>query len=76
MVKKRKSHKKINKVKEAGSAYKKRDAIQRAIEYGIDVTLLYENLSLTPTERMEKHKEFLKEIAELRKAGEKKYGKF
>lgn len=76
MGKMKKSFKKTDRVKEASTEYKKRDAIQRAIEYGIDVTLLYESLSLTPTERMERHKEFLKEIAELRRAGEKKHGKF
>lgn len=53
-----------------------KNPIEEAIEYGIDVTLLYETLKLTPTQRMEKHDEFLKEIAELRKAGERKHGKF
>jgi len=28
------------------------DAIQRAIEYGVDISLLKENLRLEPTERM------------------------
>ena len=30
------------------------DAIQRAIEYGVDITLLKEKLKLTPTERINK----------------------
>jgi len=56
--------------------YKKVDAVQQAIDFGIDVTLLYETLSLTPTERLEKHDKFLEEIAELRKAGQKRNAKF
>ena len=56
--------------------YKTKDAIQQAIDFGIDVTLLYETLSLTPTERLEKHDKFLEEIAELRKAGQKRNAKF
>ena len=55
---------------------KTKNAIQEAIEYGIDVTLLYETLKLTPTERMKRHDTFLQEIAELRKAGEKKRAEF
>lgn len=54
---------------------KPKDAIQSAIEYGIDVTLLYETLSQTPTERIEHHQGFLEDIEELRKAGERKHGK-
>ena len=30
------------------------DAIQRAIEYGVDITLLLENLKLAPSERLRK----------------------
>ncbi len=30
------------------------DAIQHAIEYGVDITLLKENLKLTPTERLKR----------------------
>jgi len=69
-------NRKTKKVKKSTSEYKNSDAIQKAIEYGIDVTLLYSTLSLTPTERIERHEEFLKEIAELRRAGERKHGKF
>lgn len=52
-----------------------KDAIQEAIEYGIDVTLLYETLSLTPTERVEWHQRLLEAAEELRKAGERKHAK-
>ncbi|MBI4787450.1 MAG: hypothetical protein HY782_10435 [Chloroflexi bacterium] len=37
----------------AAKASQEPDAIQRAIEYGVDVTLLRENLKRTPAERME-----------------------
>jgi len=33
---------------------KKKSAIQRAKEWGIDLSLLEENLRLTPTQRLEK----------------------
>ncbi len=52
-----------------------KDAIQEAIEYGIDVTLLYETLSLTPTERVEWHQRLFEASEELRKAGERKHAK-
>ncbi|MEW6607818.1 MAG: hypothetical protein AB1414_10270 [bacterium] len=66
----------MNKIKEADGEYKTKNAIQEAINYGLDVTLLYSTLALTPTQRMKRHDNFLKEIAELRKAGEKKHAKF
>lgn len=56
-------------------SYKKKDAVQQAIDFGIDVTLLYETLSLTPTERIEHHQKFLEAFEELRKAGERKNAK-
>ncbi|MBI3585465.1 MAG: hypothetical protein HY096_16140 [Nitrospinae bacterium] len=55
--------------------YKVKNPIQDAIEYGIDVTLLYESLSLTPTERLENNLNLLKAAEELRKAGERKHAK-
>lgn len=55
--------------------HKIKNPIQEAIEYGIDVTLLYESLSLTPTERLENNLNLLKAAEELRKAGERKYAK-
>ena len=54
---------------------KTNDAIQTAIEYGIDITLLYEALSLTPTERLEQHQNMLEFVEELKRARAKKYGK-
>jgi hypothetical protein len=52
------------------------DAIQKAIKYGIDVTLLYKTLSQTPTERIEFNLKMLEVAEELRKAGERKHAKF
>lgn len=46
-------------------------ALKKAQEEGIDLTLLYERLSWTPTERIEKHLQMLEFANELRKAGEK-----
>lgn len=37
---------------------------------GIDLSLLRENLKLTPTERMEKHQRALALVLEVRRAGE------
>jgi hypothetical protein len=51
-------------------------AIQEAIDYGIDVTLLYEALSRTPTERIECNLRMLEAAEELRKAGQRKHAKF
>ncbi len=51
---------------------KHKDAIQEAIKYGIDVTLLYRNISLTPTERIECNQRMLEAAEELKKAGERK----
>ena len=49
-------------------------ALKKAQEEGIDLTLLYERLSWTPTERIEKHLQMLEFANELRKAGEKHRG--
>jgi len=49
-------------------------ALKKAQEYGIDLTLLYERLSWTPTERIEKNLQMLDFAIELRKAGEKNRG--
>ncbi|UCD85610.1 MAG: hypothetical protein JSU92_05310 [Deltaproteobacteria bacterium] len=62
----------INKVKEKVSDYKIRSPIQEAIDFGIDVTLLYDTLTLTPTERIELHQRMLETAEELRKAGKRK----
>lgn len=48
------------------------DAIQRAIAYGVDITLLIENLKLTPTERIDHFLHWLAFAEEVRRAGEAK----
>jgi hypothetical protein len=50
-------------------------ALKKAQEDGIDLTLLYERLSWTPTERIEKHLQMLEFASELRKAGERHRGR-
>jgi hypothetical protein len=50
----------------------KKNPIQEAVDFGIDVTLNYENLRLTPTQRIEKKLNMLEIVKELRKAGAKK----
>jgi hypothetical protein len=62
----------INKVNESMDEYKTKDAIERAKEYGIDITLLYENLSRTPTERIENFLGWLEFADELRRAKKRK----
>ena len=42
-----------------------------AIEFGVDVALLLENLDLTPTERLIRHQNALEFVLELRKAMER-----
>jgi len=37
-------------------------AVARAIAFGVDITLLIENLRLTPTERLRRGEEFLKSV--------------
>ena len=44
------------------------DPIQRALWYGVDLTLLQENLRRTPTERLENHRRALEAVEALRKA--------
>lgn len=51
---------------------KPKDAIQVAIEYGMDITLLYENLTRTPTQRIENFVRWLEFADELRRAKQKK----
>lgn len=71
----KKKTEKINKVKEPTSNYKPKDPIQEAIDFGIDVTLLYERVKLSPTERIERHQQMLEFAEELKRARKKKYGK-
>lgn len=49
-------------------------ALKKAQEHGIDLTLLYERLSWTPTERIQKNLQMLEFAIEIRKAGEKHRG--
>ncbi len=48
------------------------DAIARAIAYGVDITLLVENLKRTPTERIENLERWVAFLEEVRRAGEMK----
>jgi len=41
-------------------------AVERAVEFGIDISLLIENLKLTPTERLRKSQRALEAILTLR----------
>ncbi len=45
--------------------------LAEAKKYGVDLTLLVENLSLTPTERAKKLSRGAKALQELRRAGER-----
>ena len=46
-------------------------ALQKAQEEGIDLTLLYERLSWSPTERLRRNYETAEAFEELRKAGQR-----
>jgi hypothetical protein len=46
-------------------------ALKKAQEEGIDLTLLYERLSWTPTERLRRNYEAAEAFEELRKAGQR-----
>ena len=41
---------------------------------GVDISLLWENLKRSPTERVERHQEMLALVDEARRAGIKKHG--
>src|SRR5207244_2564031 len=45
------------------------EVLARAEEFGIDLTLLYENLKRTPTERLERHQAALAFLETMREAG-------
>ena len=53
-----------------------KSAVERAIEFGIDVTLLIENLRLTPTERVMRAQQALNSVlafqAEVKRSRERK----
>ena len=46
-------------------------ALKKAQEHGIDLTLLYERLAWTPTERLRRNYEASETLEELRKAGQR-----
>ena len=48
--------------------------LQRAVEDGVDLTLLIENLSLTPAERLSKLQVAIEVFDEFRKAGQREHG--
>ncbi len=48
-----------------------KSAIERALEYGIDITLLEASLRLTPTERVRKGEAFSRFAWEVREQGRK-----
>ena len=51
---------------------KRKGAIERAIEFGIDISLLEQNLKLTPTERIERLESYVIFLEEVRRAGKMK----
>ncbi|MEW6618600.1 MAG: hypothetical protein AB1422_04520 [bacterium] len=51
----------------ASYEYNAKNSIQEAIDFGIDVTLLYESVQLSPTQRMEIHRQMLEFLEEARK---------
>ena len=57
-----------------GRSEKLTPALKKAQEQGIDLSQLYERLSWTPTERIQKNLQMLDFAIELRKAGEKHRG--
>jgi hypothetical protein len=48
--------------------FRKKDAIQAAINYGIDVSVLKDNLKRSPAERIKRHQIALNTAEKLRKA--------
>jgi hypothetical protein len=57
--------------KSCGSASSQPDPIQAAIDYGIDVTTLRDNLSRTPAERIRRHQIALNTEKKLRQGRRK-----
>lgn len=50
------------------------DAWQAAIDFGVDVSLLEYNLTLTPEQRLIKHEVARRRVAAFRQAGKAHYG--
>ncbi len=48
-------------------------ALQETVDEGIDISLLYERLSWTPTERIERHQRALEFAERLREAGKREH---
>jgi hypothetical protein len=46
-------------------------ALKKAQEQGVDLSLLYERMSWTPTERLRRNYETTEALEELRKAGQR-----
>jgi hypothetical protein len=55
-----------------GTDEREKTAVERAKEYGIDVSLLYESIEQTPTERIECFLKWLEFAEAVKEAGEKK----
>jgi hypothetical protein len=58
------------------SARELTDAERRAVEYGIDLSLIDENLRLTPLERLKKHEAFWAKVMMVQRALAKRYESF
>ncbi len=50
---------------EPAEATLQNSALERAVEYGVDITLLIENLRLTPTERVQRAQRMLDSVVAL-----------
>lgn len=55
---------------------KRVNPIQEAIDFGIDLSITYERLHLTPTERLERNQQILYLIGEIKKTGNEKDSQF
>ncbi len=59
---------KRNQRKTTKSGSRRTDAIQAASDFGIDVSMLSDNLKRTPAERIKRHQAALNTVLKLRKA--------
>ncbi|NJM39655.1 MAG: hypothetical protein HC853_02220 [Anaerolineae bacterium] len=50
------------------SQYPPGSAVHKAVEYGIDITLLIENLKLTPTQRLRRAEQICKSWCDFKKS--------
>jgi hypothetical protein len=51
-----------------GKTGRKKDEIQKAIDYGIDISMLIQNIKRSPAERIRRHQIALNTVQKLRKA--------